>query len=320
MKSPFCLSLVLIFSIIFIGHVGHANKLEALQKQIEQRTKAKAELDRQSTMLQVRMKEIEYETAESKKQISRSKRAFFDYLKMNRDMMNSSLSLKMVMNSTASQIDRRLKWIQILQQAEKDRVEELVTAHAALQRLSQELLKRQDQLSTNAVENERQALRLSEKIRLQAKVLEKRGQTKNVLSQRGKMIWPIEGNIRQGFGAGYDDEHHLQIHYSGIELGTQETRVRAAASGIVRFADHIQGLGNAVIIDHGNHVLTAYGLLGKLQVQEGKKIEQGEGLGETIIPVGESSAKVYFEVRHYGSPVNPKDWLAPRGDNTRTTE
>ena len=322
-NRPFALITLIVVTACWVDRsvmAAQNSKMERLQKQIEQRSKAKADLDRQQSLLQARMCEIEFEMAESKKQIARSQRAFFDYLKMNRDMMNSSLSLKMVMNSTPAQIDRRLKWIQILQQSEKDRVEELVKAHEALHTLSKELLKRQDQLAVSTKANEKQALQLNEQIRLQAKVLEKKGQKKNVLSQRGQLAWPLDGKILQGFGVSYDEQNHLQLHHSGIEIGTRENRVRASAKGVIRFADSIPGLGNAVIIDHGNNVLTAYGHMGKLQVQEGKIIEQGESLGETIIPVGESSAKVYFEIRHYGSPVNPKDWLAPKGENTRTTE
>jgi septal ring factor EnvC (AmiA/AmiB activator) len=295
-------------------------KVDALKYQIEARIKSKADLDQQQSRIQARMQEIESEIANSKQQINSSKRAFFNYLKMKQEMMKSSLSLKVLLNSTPAQMDRKLKWVQILEQSEKEKIEVLIAAKISLQKLSKELAERNLQLTVNAVENEKQTQRLNEQIRLQAKILEKTGQDKNVLTKRGKLMWPAQGNISQNFGLTYDDTLKLNLLYQGIQISSNESQVIAAAKGTVRFAEAVAGLGNTVIIDHGNSVMTAYALLGNLKVSPGKFIEQGESLGQTIIPVGETSAKVYFEIRHYGMPVNPNDWLMPKIESIRTNE
>lgn len=317
---PYSLFLITSSALLYSPHMTARNKVDLLKRQIEMNIKSKAELDQQQSRIQARMEEIEFEIADAKKQINSSKRAFFNYLKMKQEMMKSSLSLKVLLNSTPAQMDRKLKWVHILEQSEKDKIEELIAAKIALQKFSKELAERNLQLTANAVENERQANHLNNQIRLHAKILEKTGQQKNVLSERGRLIWPIQGYVSQKFGSTFDDNLKLQMLYHGIQITSTRPQVIAAAKGIVRFAASIPGLGNTVIVDHGNAVMTAYALLGNLKVGAGKPIEQGESLGETIIPVGETSAKVYFEIRHYGMPVNPKDWLTPTNENIRTAE
>lgn len=313
LKKPHqILPLMICGGLVFVTFLAHAAKLEQLQKKIEQNIKGKAELDQQHSLLQTRIREIEYEIAESKKQISQSRRAFYNYLKMKREMMTSSLSLKILMNSTPAQMDRKLKWVALLEESEKEKITELVSAKASLQKLSSELSQRNSQVVASAAENEKQTQLLNEQIRLQSKVLEKLQHKRNVLAERGQFLWPLRGEVTQHFGANYDDVDHLQLMSQGIQISSYDLQVQAAAKGVVRFAETVAGLGQTVIVDHGHGVMTAYAMLEGVRVSPGKQVEQGEGLGRPIIPVGESTAKVYFEIRHYGMPVNPKDWLQPR--------
>lgn len=300
-------------------------KMEKLKKQIELQTKNKTEMDQQHSMLQSRMEEIQSEMSQSQNQISESKRAFFNYLKLNQEMMQSSLSVKVLLNSTPAQIDRKLKWIQILQRAEKDKIEELIQAKNSLKKLSSEIQLRETQLIAGKQKAEEQTKKLTEQIRLQAKILEKTGFNKNVLSKRGKLSWPVRGKITHTFGSNFNSTENLNLQFRGIQIESADKQVFSAAQGTVLFADPISGLGNVIIVDHGNEVMTAYAHLGNLKVSRGKVIQQGESLGEAIFSVGETTVKVYFEIRHYGLPVNPKDWLdmaslGPMSEKIRTTE
>jgi septal ring factor EnvC (AmiA/AmiB activator) len=64
-----------------------------------------------------------------------------------------------------------------------------------------------------------------------------------------------------------------------------------------------------IIIDHGKNYYTVYA-----HVEEAFKAKgDGVGTGEVIATVGDTGsmtgAKLYFEVRHHGKPVNPLEWL-----------
>jgi Peptidase family M23 len=67
------------------------------------------------------------------------------------------------------------------------------------------------------------------------------------------------------------------------------------------------GLGNAVIIDHGDGWQTIYGhmLRGSIKVRSGDHVEAGTPLGEIGLSGLTEYAHVHFEVRHDGKVVDP---------------
>jgi septal ring factor EnvC (AmiA/AmiB activator) len=93
------------------------------------------------------------------------------------------------------------------------------------------------------------------------------------------------------------------------------TDVRAAAGGIVVFADWLRGYGNLVIIDHDDDFLSVYGNNQTLLADVGKKV----GAGATVATVGtgigggggQADSGLYFELRHQGRAFDPAKWLIP---------
>lgn len=67
------------------------------------------------------------------------------------------------------------------------------------------------------------------------------------------------------------------------------------------------GLGNAVIIDHGDGWQTIYGhmRMGSLKVHSGDRVEAGTPLGEIGLSGLTAYPHVHFEVRHDGKVVDP---------------
>ena len=69
-------------------------------------------------------------------------------------------------------------------------------------------------------------------------------------------------------------------HHGGTDLGAPEgTPVKAANSGRVVLARHMQVRGNMVIIDHGGGLYSGYCHMSSLGVAEGQLVQQGEVLG-----------------------------------------
>ncbi|MGH7829080.1 MAG: murein hydrolase activator EnvC family protein, partial [Candidatus Binatia bacterium] len=69
------------------------------------------------------------------------------------------------------------------------------------------------------------------------------------------------------------------------------------------------GYGRMIIIDHGERYYTLYAHLSELFKKNGQSVQRGE----PIARVGDSDslrgARLYFEIRKDGKPLDPLAWL-----------
>ena len=140
-----------------------------------------------------------------------------------------------------------------------------------------------------------------------------------VLSPPGDFRAPIDsGRITSYFGTRSDPFNKRKKFHSGVDiLAKIDTPVRAAESGTVIFAGEKGGLGNAIVIDHGNGLRTVYGHLNRFLTTNGRRVTRGEiiaGAGST----GRSTAPhLHFTVMQDGKSVDPllytyeRVWTAP---------
>ena len=115
--------------------------------------------------------------------------------------------------------------------------------------------------------------------------------------------WPAKGSVIQGFST----------TSKGIDIGgSVGDPVVAAGGGKVMYAGNgVRGLGNLVIIDHGNSFITAYAHNKSLLVKSGQSVKKGAKIAE----MGQSDApspRLHFEVRRQGTPVDPMQYLPSR--------
>jgi lipoprotein NlpD len=113
--------------------------------------------------------------------------------------------------------------------------------------------------------------------------------------------WPSSGPLLARFGDGMN---------KGIDIGGARGQpVRAAAAGEVVYAGaNLRGYGKLIIIRHGEALLSAYAHNQRLLVEEGQVV----GLGQLIAEMGDTDAdqvKLHFEIREYGKPVDPLNFL-----------
>jgi murein DD-endopeptidase MepM/ murein hydrolase activator NlpD len=87
--------------------------------------------------------------------------------------------------------------------------------------------------------------------------------------------------------------------------------VKAAAHGVVAYADRTAGYGKLVVIDHGNNFETYYAHLSAFRVAEGQTIRRGEVIGLVGATGRVTSPHLHYEVRRGGTPVNPYRYLTP---------
>lgn len=118
--------------------------------------------------------------------------------------------------------------------------------------------------------------------------------------------WPIDGRVLKNF----DVEKGLN---KGIDIrGKLGEPVLAAADGeIVYSGSGLRGYGKLLIVKHSEKFLSAYAHNRVLHVAEGDKVKAGEKIAELGFS-GTDSAKLHFEIRFDGQPVDPLKYLPSR--------
>ena len=115
-----------------------------------------------------------------------------------------------------------------------------------------------------------------------------------------RLSWPAKGKVSAEFS-----ETNKGIDIAG-KVGEP---VLAASDGKVVYAGNsLRGYGNLVIVKHDNTYLTAYAHNSKLLVKEGDAVRKGQKIAE-MGDTDTSSAKLHFELRVNGKPVNPTPYL-----------
>lgn len=117
-------------------------------------------------------------------------------------------------------------------------------------------------------------------------------------------LWPAEGTLAGRFGAAGG---------KGIDIvGTRNSPVKAVAPGkVVYSGTGLRGYGHLLIVKHAGEFLSAYAHNESVLVKEGDSVKAGQH----IALMGDSGAdrvKLHFEIRRYGKPLDPLDYLPER--------
>lgn len=123
---------------------------------------------------------------------------------------------------------------------------------------------------------------------------------------KGKLAWPVKGKLKQLFGR---QKPLSGLRWQGIVIDAPAGRyVRAISHGRIAFADWLRGMGNLVIIDHGNSYLSLYGHNESLFKSAGEWVESGDIISSIGNSGGQSQTGLYFEIRKKGKPQDPTRW------------
>jgi len=134
--------------------------------------------------------------------------------------------------------------------------------------------------------------------------------TKRFASLKGKLSWPVKGKVKKLFGHKKPPSNLL---WQGVVIhANRGNNVRAVSRGRVAFSDWLRGMGNLVIIDHGDGYLSLYGHNESLYKSTGEWVEAGEIIGSIGSSGGQSKDGLYFEIRRKGKPQNPSKWCKSR--------
>jgi lipoprotein NlpD len=118
--------------------------------------------------------------------------------------------------------------------------------------------------------------------------------------------WPAQGRVIANFnGAGN----------KGVDIGGRVgDPVLASAGGkVVYSGEGIPAFGKLIIIRHNNAYLSAYAHNNRILVKEGQTVAKGQKIAE-LGASGADTAKLHFEIRRLGKPVDPLQYLPSRPD------
>jgi septal ring factor EnvC (AmiA/AmiB activator) len=128
---------------------------------------------------------------------------------------------------------------------------------------------------------------------------------------QGALPLPTSGRITNTYGAKSGATAHASLYKNGVLVKAPRGQsIQAVCDGVVVFADWFKEYGKMMIVDHGDHYFT---LIAHAE-QFLKTVDEHVKSGDSIATVGSTGARdgpeVYFEIRHYGKPVDPMEWLA----------
>jgi lipoprotein NlpD len=128
----------------------------------------------------------------------------------------------------------------------------------------------------------------------------------SVLKEKIRWRWPARGKLLAAFSSNARFNKGIDI------AGKLGEPVYAAARGKVVFSGSgLRGYGRLVIIHHDEKFLSAYAHNSRLLVKENQVVKAGQKIAE-IGSTGTDKAKLHFEIRKDGKPVDPLRYLPKR--------
>ncbi len=129
---------------------------------------------------------------------------------------------------------------------------------------------------------------------------------------QGAFGYPLAGELRVTAAFGQRRSYNggpVSSYHSGIDYGAAEgTPVFAPMTGTVALAEPLQVRGNAVILDHGWGVFTAFWHLSQIEVVTGQVVGRGEVIGQVGDTGLSTGPHLHWEMRVWGVAVDPLQW------------
>ena len=121
---------------------------------------------------------------------------------------------------------------------------------------------------------------------------------------------PRASRVTSGFGHGREFNGRIQSRHTGLDLaGGMGAPVVASNRGVVALVGQFYYAGNAVYIDHGQGLVTAYFHLSRVEVRKGQTVEAGQRIG-AVGNTGRVTGPHLHWVARYGSvSVDPATLL-----------
>lgn len=171
-----------------------------------------------------------------------------------------------------------------------------------------------------AEELQREIDRLADEVERKAddlSVLESRLLEKRVRDRLLPTTLPVKGAVLGSlFGFREDPINGVRAIHEGVDFRAPTgTPVNAAAAGVVLTATYHPEFGNMIDLDHGDGLMSRYAHLSKIDVVPGQVVRRGEEIGALGNTGRSTGPHLHFEVRMWGIPQNPTNFLKKSTDS-----
>jgi septal ring factor EnvC (AmiA/AmiB activator) len=138
-----------------------------------------------------------------------------------------------------------------------------------------------------------------------------RATTGNFAKMKGRLPWPVQGQIIGKFGISRNPETGVVIENVGIDIKAKSgTPVKSVLDGVVSTITYIRGHGNLIIIDHGGGFSTVYAQIDDISVHENEYVQKGSTIATVVNPENNNPEILHFEVWGNQQKLNPQIWLS----------
>ena len=139
----------------------------------------------------------------------------------------------------------------------------------------------------------------------------------SIYEHKGQLPSPVKGTIVQDFGLVTDEKYKIRLSHKGWRIAaTAGTKVAAVFDGKVLFADWVEGYGQTVVLDHGDHYYSVYSHITHVKAKTGDTLKKGQPFAAVGAAVNGYGDGIYFEIRHFSEPENPGNWIAKKEAQT----
>jgi septal ring factor EnvC (AmiA/AmiB activator) len=132
----------------------------------------------------------------------------------------------------------------------------------------------------------------------------------NFGANRGRLSWPVTGEIIGRYGVETHPEWGTKVRNNGLDIRAPEgTPVRCVGDGRVEMVDWLPGYGQSVIVNHGQGYYSIYSHLGSTSVASGDRVAAGQTLGGVGDTGSLKGPCLHFEMRKGREAQDPAAWL-----------
>jgi len=116
---------------------------------------------------------------------------------------------------------------------------------------------------------------------------------------------PAQGKLTSEFSTASGSNNRKGISIAGK---LRQPVLASAGGKVVYNGNGLRGYGNLVIIKHNKTFISAYAHNDRIVVKEGQMVKQGQKIAE-MGKTDTDQVKLYFEIRKFGKPVDPAQYL-----------
>ncbi|MBR5420822.1 MAG: peptidoglycan DD-metalloendopeptidase family protein [Lachnospiraceae bacterium] len=128
----------------------------------------------------------------------------------------------------------------------------------------------------------------------------------------GKFCWPAPDYVRisSPYGVRVHPIYGTTKMHSGVDLASaMGTRILAAYDGKVIAAGYNASMGNYIMIDHGDDLVTVYMHASSLLVSTGQSVKKGDKIALVGSTGNSTGPHLHFSVRKNGAYVDPMPYI-----------